>query len=86
MPARIARLANRLDGLRPGAGNEQDGTAFVAEGGAHGLGEVLLVRIRKQVRAVHEKYESRRGLLDLRCVEEFQTVAARTQMVHEFET
>lgn len=70
MRPRIPMLANRLDGLRPRAGEQQDGAAFVAESSAHGLGEVPLVRLGEQVGAVHEKHESRRRLPNLRRVKE----------------
>src|SRR3974390_217344 len=54
-----ARFTNRFDGLGAGLRDEDDGAAFVAEGGAHLAGQVFAVGVGEQIIAVDKQEEGR---------------------------
>src|SRR2546426_9076442 len=64
-----------FDGFGPGLGNEDNGAAFKAEGGAELIGEKFFVGVGEEFVAIDEKEKRRRSFFDLGRIEKFQAMA-----------
>src|SRR5437867_7498094 len=76
-PRLAIESANRLDGLRPRFRHEHYRTTFITERPAQFAVEVFSVGLRKQFIAVDKQQKSRRHLLQLSRIKEFEPVFHR---------
>lgn len=81
----VSWFPDRFDGFWAGFRDKYDRTAFIAEGRAHLVGQILFILLREEFLSIDEKEKGGRGLFDLCGVEELEAMAPRADRLPAFD-